>query len=43
VISENLVAGTGDISGTKRKGERPLLEAAAKQRLMKAEKTLYVL
>jgi hypothetical protein len=43
VRSEKLVAEARDSSGTQRRGERPLLKTATKQRLSKAEKTLYVL
>jgi hypothetical protein len=43
VRSEKLVAEAEDSSGTQRKGERPLLEAATKQQLVKTEKTLCVL
>jgi hypothetical protein len=41
--NEKLVAEAGDNSGTQRKGELSLLEAATKQRLVKTEKTLSVL
>jgi hypothetical protein len=41
--SEKLVAEVGESSGTEKKGERPSLKAATKQRLVKTENTLCVL
>jgi hypothetical protein len=43
VRSEKLVDKAGDSSGAQRNGERPPLEAATKQQLVKTEKILYVL
>jgi hypothetical protein len=43
VRSDKLVAEAGDSSETQRKGKRPMLEAAAKKRPVKTEKTLCVL
>lgn len=43
MTSEKLVAEAEDSSGTQRKGERPPLQAATKQQLVKTEKTLCVL
>jgi hypothetical protein len=43
VRSDKVVAEAVESSGTQRKGERPPLETAAKQRLLKIEKTLRML
>jgi hypothetical protein len=43
VRSETLVAEAGDSFENPEEGERPPLEAATKQRLVKTEKTLCVL
>jgi hypothetical protein len=41
--SQKLLAEAGENSVTQSKGERPPLEAATKQRLVKSEKSLWVL
>jgi hypothetical protein len=40
VRREKLLAEAGDSSGTQKRGKRPPLEAATKQRLVKTEKSL---